>query len=74
MPDLQDVLKSFKPEVDFTQSNNFLEDGLLDSFDVIALTEELEDSYGISIKGTDILPEHFSNVASIEALIAKSRS
>jgi len=66
-----EVLKRVNADVDFLSSEDYIEDGLLDSFDIVTLVEELEDEFGIEIGGHDIIPENFVNVDSIEALIQK---
>lgn len=66
-----EALKRVNEDVDFEASEDFVEDGLLDSFDIVTLVEELEDEFGIEISGTDIIPENFVSVSSIEALIEK---
>lgn len=66
------ILSGIRPEFDFSQSNDFFEDGLLDSFDLVTLVSELDSTYGISIDGMDIIPSNFSNVGAIEALLARS--
>lgn len=67
-----EMLSEIKPEQNFTESNNYVEDGILDSFDIIELITMLEDEFDISIDGMDILPEFFSNVEQIEKLVKKS--
>jgi len=69
MKSLPDVLKEIRPEFDFTTSDDFISDGMLDSFDMVALVAALDKNYGISIQGTDILPENFKNLQTIEALL-----
>ena len=71
MKTVQEVLKGIRPEFDFTTSEDFIADGMLDSFDVITLISELDQSYGISIAGTDILPENVRNIAAIKQLLHK---
>jgi methoxymalonate biosynthesis acyl carrier protein len=66
-----EILNSVRPECDFAASQNFLGDGLLDSYDMVMLVSEFEKEYSISIDGTDIVPENFHNLASIEALLSK---
>lgn len=66
-----EVLKRVNEDMDFATSEDYIEDGLLDSFDIVTLVEELEDEFGIEIGGTDIVPENFVNIDSIEALIHK---
>jgi acyl carrier protein len=45
---------------------------MLDSFDVVNLVTTLDEKYGISIDGVDILPENFSSVENIEKLLNKN--
>ena len=67
-----EMLSEIKPEQNFAESDNYVEDGILDSFDIIELITMLEDEFDISIDGMDILPEFFSNVDQIEKLVKKS--
>jgi acyl carrier protein len=71
MKSVIDVLKGIRPEFDFTSSEDFIADGMLDSFDVITLISELDTCYGISITGTDILPENVKNISAITTLLKK---
>ena len=71
MKTVLEVLKGIRPEFDFTTSEDFIADGMLDSFDVVTLINELDSRYGISIAGTDILPENVRNIAAIEQLLHK---
>lgn len=67
------ILTELRPEFDFTQEGvNFIEEGMLDSFDMVNLVSELDSTYGISIDGVDILPENFATVDSIVALLVKN--
>ena len=72
MKSLSDILKEIRPEFDFTASSDFIADGMLDSFDMVTLVATLDKTYGISIQGTDILPENFKNLQTIEALLHQS--
>ncbi len=67
------MLAELRPEFDYTDSDDFVMDGMLDSFDIISLTNVIEERYNIKIDGLDIVPENFSSVDSIEALIRKSK-
>lgn len=66
-----EILTDIRPEFDFSSSNDFIGDGMLDSFDIITLVTELDKNHTISITGTDILPENFENLAAIERLLQK---
>lgn len=67
------ILNELRPEFDFSQEGvDFIEEGMLDSFDVVNLVTELDQTFGISIDGVDILPENFATVESIEMLLKKN--
>lgn len=65
------MLAQIRPEFDYTESENFIEDGMLDSFDIITLTNMIEEKYSIRIDGLDIVPENYSSVEAIAGLIKK---
>ena len=66
-----DLLKEIRPEFDFNSSQDFIADGMIDSFDVVSLVSMLDKEYSIKIKGRDVIPENFSSIESIEKLISK---
>lgn len=67
-----EILSGLRPEFDFTVAVNFIEEGMLDSFDVINLVTTLDSEFRILIDGTDVLPENFSSVDAIERLLKKN--
>lgn len=67
-----EILTDLRPEFDFTEDVNFIEEGMLDSFDVVSLVDELESQFNIKINGTDVIAENFSSLDKIEALVKKS--
>ena len=72
MKDILDMLAELRPEFDFAESENYIEDGLLDSFDIVSLTSMLEEKYNITIDGLDIVPENFATAEAIAGLVIKS--
>ncbi len=72
MNKILEILSELRPEFDFSASGNFIDDGYLDSFDVVALVSELEKTFHILIDGLDVLPENFCSVEAIAALVRKS--
>lgn len=67
-----EMLAELRPEFDFNDSEDYVMDGLLDSFDIISLSNMLEEKYGITIDGLDIIPENYASVDAIAALVKKS--
>lgn len=68
-----DILKEIRPEFNFEGSDNFVEDGYLDSFDIVTLVSELEMAFDVVIDGLEILPENFETVQDICNMVNKSR-
>jgi len=66
-----EVLRGVREDRDFAHSEDFIEDGLLDSFEIVNLVSELEDAFDIEMRGADIVPEHFINLDAIEKLVEK---
>lgn len=73
MQTIEEILKDIRPEFDFHASQDFVGDGMLDSYDIVTLVSDLDKAYGISISGLDIVPENFQNIASIQKLLQKYR-
>ena len=67
-----EILKEIRPEFEFEGVENFFDEGMLDSFDLMTLVATLDERFSIKIDGTDILPENFANVDAIVALVDKS--
>jgi acyl carrier protein len=66
------ILTDIRPEFNFTENSDFINEGMLDSFDIVSLVSELDQEFKISISGLDIVPENFSSVDTIEKLLIKN--
>lgn len=66
-----DFLAELKPELDFTASENLVDEGLLDSLDIILLVSLLEEEFGSPIRGDLIVPENFQSIEAIASLTAR---
>jgi len=63
------ILSEIRPEFDFRENINFIEAGMLDSFDIVNLVTSLDEEFSISIDGMDIVPDNFSGVDKIASLL-----
>ena len=66
------ILQEIRPEFDFNQEMDFIEEGTLDSFDIVTLVTSLDEKFGISIDGMDIVPENFITIETIMKLLVKN--
>lgn len=69
MEKLLELLKSVRPDVDFENESALIDDGILDSFDVVSIISEIDDTFGVQIRVTELDPENFNSVENLWALI-----
>jgi len=67
------LLKEQQPDFNFEENLDFIQEGYLDSFDIVTLITDFEAQFSIIISALDILPENFASVDAIVALIEKSQ-
>lgn len=67
-----EILKDNRPDIDDVENAELVEDGLLDSFDIVTLVSEFDKVFGISIDGADITPDNFNTVEAIVEMLKKN--
>ena len=65
MEELLKVVQEIRPDIDFKTEQNLVDDGLLDSFDIVSIVSELNDLFEISIRVTELQPENFNSAEAI---------
>ena len=73
MNELEKILSSMHPEIDFSAHHDLLDDGILDSIDIVTLVGEIDEVYGIQVPLEEITPENFSSVEAIYQMIERLR-
>lgn len=69
MEKLLELLHSIRSDVDFENEKGLIDEGILDSFDVVSIISEIEDVFGVQIRITELDPENFNSVENIWKLI-----
>ncbi|MBR6438135.1 MAG: acyl carrier protein [Bacteroidales bacterium] len=69
MEKLLEILKGVRPDVDFENETALIDDGILDSFDVVSIISELDDQFGVQVRITELDPENFNSVEAIWQLV-----
>lgn len=54
-----------------TESTSLVKSGLVDSFGVIDIVSFLEKEYGVRLPDAEVTPDHFENLTTIRALLAR---
>ena len=71
MDELLELLEDIKPTVDFRTCTGLIDDGYLDSFDILSIVSELNDAFGIEISPVDIIPEHFNSAQALWNMVER---
>lgn len=71
MDELLEILKEAKPEVDFSSEKSLIDNGVLDSFDVVQLVMKLNEEFDIEIGAEEITPENFNSAEAMWAMVEK---
>ena len=71
MEALKQILEEIRPDVDFDAEEKLIDDGILDSIDIISIVTEVNDAYDVDINIQYLLPENFNSINAIYELICK---
>ena len=71
MNELIEILNELHDDVDFENTTGLVEDGILNSLDIVALITEIADRFDVQIPAEEILPENFDSVEALWALITR---
>lgn len=71
MEQLLEILKGIRPDVDFENETALIDDGILDSFDVVSIISELDDAFDVQIRINELDPENFNSAEAIWDLVQK---
>ena len=74
MEKLLGILKGIRPDVDFTNETALIDDGILDSFDVVSIISEIDNVFGVQIRITELDPENFNSAEAIWKLVQELKA
>lgn len=69
MEELLKILEGVRSDVDFENEKLLIDNGVLDSFDIIAIVSEVGEAFGVDIDVADLEPENFNTVEAMWELI-----
>ncbi|MDO4522296.1 MAG: phosphopantetheine-binding protein [Eubacteriales bacterium] len=69
MEKVLEILNDVRPDVDFMSQTAIIDDGIIDSFDIISIVSELDEEFDISIPIHELEPKHFNTVQAIWELV-----
>lgn len=71
MERLYEILEECCPDVDFRNEKSLIDDGILESLDIVMIVNEIAGEYDIRIGVENLLPENFNSAEAIMALIER---
>ena len=73
MDELMKILTETCPGIDFEHETALIDDGILESLDIVTIVSEIMDVFGVELNVDDLLPENFNSVLAIWELIDSRR-
>ena len=71
MEALMGILENLHPEIDFNTCETLIDDGLIDSFDIVTIISEINEEYDVVIPAEEIVPENFNSAKALYSLIQR---
>ena len=69
MEKLLDILSQIRSDIDYESEKTFVDDGVLDSFDIVSIVSELSMEYDIDISIDDMTAENFNSAEAMLEMI-----
>ena len=71
MNELLKILNDIDDSIDWDNEEGLIDRHLLDSFGVITLVSELEDTFLIEVEASEIVPDNFNSVQAMWKMITR---
>ena len=65
------LLQDVRPDVEFEKEKKLIDDGILDSFDILTIVQEMNEAFDIEIDAGDLEPDNFNTIEAMLELISK---
>jgi acyl carrier protein len=73
MEQLLKILNETCPGIDFEKETALIDDGILESLDIVSIVGEIMDEFGVELNVDDLLPENFNSARAMMDLIDSRR-
>lgn len=71
--EIMEILTGIRSDVDFENSTKLIDDGILESLDIVAIVGEFNEEFDVEISVEDLVPENFNSVDAMVELITKAQ-
>ncbi len=66
-----EILESVKPGVDYKNEKALVDNGILESFDIITIISKLNDEFDIEFSVNEVIPENFNSAEALYKTVCK---
>ena len=71
MEELISILEEIREDIDFADTTDLIDGGILDSFDILQIISALNEAYDISIPASEIVPANFNSAESLLTMVER---
>ena len=71
MEKLLKILNDLHPDVDFENNDSLIDEGILDSLDIVTIVTEIYGEFDVTIPAEEIVPENFNSAKALMDLITR---
>ncbi len=71
MEKILQILGELHPDVDFATAEGLIDDGILDSLDIVSIVAAIDTEFDLTVPAEEIVPENFNSAAALFALVER---
>ena len=71
MEQLLEILSEIRPDIDFATEEGLIDNGILDSLNIMSIVSEITDAFDIVVSPADIIPTNFNSAKALWEMIER---
>ena len=71
MDELLEILEDIQPDADYETCTTLIDDGILESFAILSIVAEIEDTFGVRVTPAEIIPDNFNSAQALWNMIQR---
>jgi len=71
--ELIELLSDIRPEIDFEGESGFVDNGLLDSLDIVTIMDAISEQFDVDLGPDEMIKENFNSIDGMISMIEKAK-